>query len=357
MEVQILPRSLIHSWSATPIPDLKLSASGLLALADLRTVAHRTALTGGSSWLDALVLAPGLHYQQACDWLDRETPVGLMALGGADARYDIKNVVTLNYLMGLCRQGPKGLVTIDVGSVAAWQVGKRVRRVLRKRRKIADEEDDKYLDISPPNLDWVSHLLYLISPCLTVASITFMVLFEDWWGVSIILALIASRILNIWAIKHRTEPHALNPTPMMAPDRGITVYRIDLGGGHVVRLRGLDTDLQALTTQVWLRAQSHLDGYLEAAAKLIVYLVAALSGNMTQAGAIILVGLLVSSAALLGLSNAHASGFRVHGRYAVPEQVGTGDETVGTTTAVQNVDGRVRSRPVTTPPSRELGNQ
>ena len=40
---------------------------------------------------------------------------------------------------------------------------------------------------------------------------------------------------------------------------------------------------------------------------------------MTQAGSIVLVGLLLISAALLGLSNAHARGIRVHGRYALPE--------------------------------------
>ncbi|KAF7547499.1 hypothetical protein G7Z17_g7702 [Cylindrodendrum hubeiense] len=356
--MEIIPRSLIHSWSTTPIPNLTLSASGLLALADLRTVAHRTALTGGSSWLDALVLAPGLHYQQACDYLDREAPTGLIALpvasaapvldGRAEMRYGIKNAVTVNYLMSLCRKDKRGLVTIDVGSVAGWEVGKRLRRLVRRRRKIVDEEDE-YLDLSPPDLDWISHFMYLTTPGLTVASITFMILFEDWWGLSIIIALMVSRTLNIWAIKNRTEPPtSLTTTPL---DHRITEYRIDLGDGRTVLLRGLDADLQALTTQAWLRSQSHLDGYFEAAAKLIVYLVAALSGNMTQAGAIVLVGLLVLSAALLGLSNAHARGIRMHGRYAMPEiDSGAGDTSAGTSTAVLDVDGRgVRNRSVATP--------
>lgn len=51
----------------TPVPHLSLSAAGLVALADLQTIARRAALTGTSSWLDALVLAPGLHYQQAAE--------------------------------------------------------------------------------------------------------------------------------------------------------------------------------------------------------------------------------------------------------------------------------------------------
>ncbi|KAH7013680.1 hypothetical protein EDB80DRAFT_379305 [Ilyonectria destructans] len=358
--MELLPRSLISSWKTTPIPNLTLSASGLLALADLRTIAHRTAITGGSSWLDSLVLAPGLHYQQACEYLDREAPIGLIALpaasavpgvaGASERRYGIKNVVTVNYLLSLCREDKKRIVTLDVGSVEGWEVTKRLRRVLRRRRKIADEEDEESHDFSPPDMDWLSHFMYLTTPILTVASTTFMVLFEDWWGLSIILALILSRVLNIWAIKNRTEPPSTSPTTV-PPDHHITEYSIDLGGGNIVRLRGLDADLQALTTQAWLRAQSHLDGYFEAAAKLIVYIVAALSGNMTQAGAIVLVGLLVLSAALLGLSNAHARGFRVHGRYALPEiDNGAGDTSVGTSTAVQNVDGQgVRNRPTTAP--------
>lgn len=270
--------------------------------------------------------------------------------GGPEIRYGIKNVVTVNYLLSLCREDRKGIITLDVGSVPGWEVAKRLRRVLRRRRKIADEEDDESHDFSPPDMDWLSHLMYLTTPVLTAASTTFMILFEDWWGLSIILALILSRVLNIWAIKNRTEPPSTSPTTAR-PDHHITEYSIDLGGGHIVRLRGLDADLQALTTQAWLRAQSHLDGYFEAAAKLIVYIVAALSGNMTQAGAIVLVGLLVLSAALLGLSNAHARGFRVHGRYALPEiDNGAGDTSVGTSTAVQNVDGQgVRNRPTTAP--------
>ena len=46
---------------------MSLSASGLLLLADLSTIARRTVITGTSTWFDAFVLAPGLHQQQRCD--------------------------------------------------------------------------------------------------------------------------------------------------------------------------------------------------------------------------------------------------------------------------------------------------
>jgi hypothetical protein len=58
------------------------------------------------------------------------------------------------------------------------------------------------------------------------------------------------------------------------------------------------------------------ESYFEAAAKLIVYLVAAFSGNQTQAGAMVLMALLITSAALLALSNSHARGLQMNGRVA-----------------------------------------
>ena len=144
-----------------------------------------------------------------------------------------------------------------------------------------------------------------------------------------------SRLLNIWVIKQRAKepvwvpmtPHH-NPTSPMSPvspasstpDLGdlLTEYVVDLGHGRSVSLRGLASDLKAITTGPWLTAKTHVQGYLEAAAKLTVYLVAALSGNMTQAGNIIFMALLLITAGLLGLSNAHAKTLRMRGRIAAP---------------------------------------
>ncbi|KAF5005668.1 hypothetical protein FDECE_7902 [Fusarium decemcellulare] len=346
------PRSLIHSWTTTPIPSLTLSASGLLALADLRTISRRTALVGGASWVDALVLAPGLHYQQACDDIEREAPMNLVALPIAaldGMRYAVKNAVTASYLTNLCRDGPEGITTLDVGLETPSKLLKSLRKFFKRRRVVDEEDDDDHEDWnSLPDLDWFSHLLYISTPILTVSSFTFMILFEDWWGFAILLTLIISRILNIWAIKHRTNPTTFGPH-----DHRVTEYLIDLGAGHTVRLRGLDADLQALVSHSWLRQQSRIDGYLEAAAKLMVYLSAALGGNMTQAGAIVLVGLLLVSAALLGLSNAHARGFRMHGRYALPEtgkekQQASRSTSRGSSTALRDPEaGQVRRIQVT----------
>lgn len=333
MASRLFPRSLISSWTDEPIPGLSLSAGGLLALADLNTIAQRTALAGGSSWLDALVLAPGLHYQQAADALDREflpgwTPEpsavevrGGEAQGEAD-RFVVVNRATLYYLKKLCKQGEITVVTLNVALDKLEEgMGRRLSGLLTgKRRKKAK------LDLVPPDMDWMSHILYLASPLLTVAAIVFMVLFEDWWGVAFILALMLSRILNIWSIKQRTKPAILHSSQQQQPphqqssiDNRLAEWSIDLGLGRVVLLRGLSSDLQAVTTQAWLRTKTNLDGYFEAASKLIVYLVATFSGNLTQAGAMVFMALLIVSAGLLGLSNAHATEFRTHGRLARPQ--------------------------------------
>lgn len=152
-----------------------------------------------------------------------------------------------------------------------------------------------------------------------------------------------SRLLNIWVIKQRAQepvwtpgtPHQnpgspttsptspaspASPASSSHPDLGdlLTEYVVDLGHGRTASLRGLASDLKAITEGPWLATKTHVQGYLEAMAKLTVYLVAALSGNMTQAGNLIFMALLLVTAGLLGLSNAHAKTLRMRGRIAAP---------------------------------------
>ncbi|KAI5467929.1 hypothetical protein BGZ63DRAFT_419592 [Mariannaea sp. PMI_226] len=317
-EAIVSPRALIAGWNTTPFGNLTVTTSGLVALADLRIVANRTAIRGGSSWIDAIVLAPGLHYQQACDYLDRETPTGLFATPvpaatDGQGRYEIRNNVMANYVARLSRQKARGPFILEIGAEDPWKIKRRLVAMFRRGEKTTD----KGLNLGLIMVDWLSHLLFLLSPVFTIFVLYMMVLFEDIWGVCLVVALIISRLLNIWAIKNRTEKIEESAGPLV--DHSITEYSIDLGGGTIVRLRGQDADLQAVTTKTWVRAQSVLDGYLEAVAKMMVYLVAGLSGNMTQVGALTFMALLLVSAMLLGLSNAHAKGIRIGGRYAILE--------------------------------------
>jgi len=153
-----------------------------------------------------------------------------------------------------------------------------------------------------------------------------------------------SRTLNIWVIKQRSKrpPNEVTNPPVEEdandddnPSRSnnnennqssrLTEYTISLGDGHsssssVIRLRGMPDDLLAITAHAWLRSKTHVEGYLEATAKLLVYMVAAFSGNTTQVGSIIMMGLLLVTAGLLALSNANAKSLSVNGRVAVPER-------------------------------------
>jgi len=186
------------------------------------------------------------------------------------------------------------------------------------------------------------------------------------WCLVSILGLMTSRLLNVWVIKQRAKPLTSNeekddPSPkrrrrsrspsraansssasLSSSDPGassrrrsrsrisiaceeIVSYIIHLGddnGKTKVKLRGTPSDLRQLTSRAWLRSKTHLEGYIEATAKLIVYLVAALSGNMTQVGALIMMVLLLVSAGLLALSNHRAKAFRVGGVVAVVDDEG-----------------------------------
>ncbi|KAL6825098.1 hypothetical protein V8C40DRAFT_225585 [Trichoderma camerunense] len=365
---------LIAAWTSTPIPNLSLSAGGLLALADLNTIAQRTAIAGGSSWLDAFVLAPGLHYQQAADLLTPEYGSGklvLSTLDGGARQFVVSNVAMVKYLRRLWeREGKYGVVTLyvraenGVGGISfssslSLLLGRDDSRRRSQRRWQRDlrrqlEKEHKSHVREVLEMDWVSHALYLLSPLLTVTAIMFMVLLQDWWGLGFLIALMVSRLANIWAIKERARPGGSPPPPLppldddekpkspppppsppppaqgtavgeskqslalplmfKRQDSSMTQYTIDWGDNRRVILKGEDADLRAVTTEAWLRAKTTLEGYLEAMSKLIVYMVASLSGNLSQAGAVVLMSLLLVSAGLLGLSNAHATSMQMHGR-------------------------------------------
>ncbi|KAL8417203.1 hypothetical protein RB596_007360 [Gaeumannomyces avenae] len=391
--------SLYPGWlPQTPIPGVSLSAGGLLALADLSTVQQRTALTGGSSWLDSLLLVPGLHYQQAADELARRTglppslpttelrPDGSRAAAAAPS-LAVNNAALSQFCQRVARDAE--LVTLDVGrlpprgrrradgtakSRGGPGLGAKRRRLVRgdggleaAYREGDDDDDDGDPDeLVVPDFGWLSHLLYLMGPLLTLGAIALLVLIHDWWALGCICALMLSRLLNIWVIKQRAArkaaPHAPSRHPSTtscsaasssitstsqprrqqrrrgrqqqeqqqqaaahnhahahAHAHALVSLLVTLPDGREVCLRGTAADLAGAAGSAWLRAETHVEGYLEAAAKLCVYLVAAVSGNWTQAGALVVMLLLLVSAALLALSNANARRLDVAGGYvAVP---------------------------------------
>ncbi|KAM7217345.1 hypothetical protein V8F06_007288 [Rhypophila decipiens] len=344
-------------WPNTPIPGVSLSAGGLLALADLSTIAQRTAITGGSSWLDSLLLAPGLHYQQAVEELGSRGSTSTTGGVGSSSndeddhveecdhtgtpvrRFRIRNTATKMYIRRIARPGET--VTLDVGAaLPAKRMSMGARYQMPKSDygiHVADwavdsaaaengeeKDDDKADGCHGGHTGSVSHFLYLASPVLTIIALACVVLVKDWWAFGQLGGLMLSRILNIWIIKQRTKGQDDDQQPSGSFEQpSLTTYNIPLPANHPdeaptsVRLRGRPSDLRAITSSSWLRTKTHGQGYLEATAKLVVYAVAAFSGNATQIGAIIMMGLLLSTAGLLALSNSHAKCLTVCGRVVV----------------------------------------
>ncbi|KFY47164.1 hypothetical protein V494_00136 [Pseudogymnoascus sp. VKM F-4513 (FW-928)] len=301
-------------WPDTPIPGVALSASGLLALADLSTIANRTAITGTSTWLDMLVLAPGLHNQQRADSLsDLPNPLTQPLLTTSNHRpISLTNAATIRYLARL-GAGTRP-ITLRVGSPRTQSIRTSVSTASLKRVR------------QTPRPSLVAPLLYGIALCLTVGSMALMVLSRDWWGVGILSALMLARALNIWIIRSRTSsggpasaPPSVSPgePPSTPVDAEPESWRVKIDGEREICLHGLADDLEALTGGVWMRGKTSVEGYAEAAAKLIVYLVAAFSGNMHQTGDMVLLLLLLFSAGLLALSNSREDRFWMNGRSAV----------------------------------------
>jgi hypothetical protein len=127
------------------------------------------------------------------------------------------------------------------------------------------------------------------------------------------MALILARALNVWIIRQRTKDE---PPPSNNPNEH-QCWWILIDDHHRICLRGLRHDLEAITTGQWMRDKTDIEGYMEATAKMIVYLVAVFSGNQSQSADIILMCLLGMSAGLLALSNSFATSFNMNGRTAV----------------------------------------
>lgn len=291
------------NWQASPIPGLSISSSGLFALADLSTIAKHTSLTGTSTWLDILVLAPGLHYQQQADTVDGGStisidPKAFNTHSGRDR--DITNQATIRYLQ---RIGNKTKPTI-------LDIGPESRQDRKETDSILASTGRKYKRVSPLSTK-LSSTLYACGPLMTITATILMILAHDWWGLAIILALIVSRALNVWIIRARTADQPTVPTTPNVHQS----WWVNIDGQNVC-LRGHAHDLDAITTGEWMRAKTVVEGYYEAMAKVIVYLVAIFSGNVFQTGNIILLVLLSASAALLALSNACTSTFSMNGRTA-----------------------------------------
>ncbi|KLO17093.1 hypothetical protein SCHPADRAFT_179901 [Schizopora paradoxa] len=261
-----VPR-LVPRWNFEST--VALNAAGLLALADLPTISHRTVLSGSASLFDVLILAPGIHRQQASSELNGgELPItGAMTTGYV---FRIENQATVSYLQKIGKPGC--LTTVHV--------------VKAGKRTLFDG-------------GFVPGLLYSLGVILTPISIFFLISIEDFWAVGVLFMLMVARLINVLVIRRRTIKGWKGvKEPGMEGDL-LTLLSQD----RWVRLRGLVDDLKEVASGQWMRDQTTVEGFATSFATLLVYMSSAIAFNASFNGSIIIACLLLSSVALLGLCN------------------------------------------------------
>ena len=78
-------------------------------------------------------------------------------------------------------------------------------------------------------------------------------------------------------------------------------------------MKGAVDDLKAVTSGQWLRDETPIESWVTALVTVVVYLDAALASNVKQFGKILLLSLLIGSAALLAIANVATHELQMHG--------------------------------------------
>ena len=121
--------------------------------------------------------------------------------------------------------------------------------------------------------------------------------------------LMAARLLNVVVIKRRSQKGWKGAAePGVKGDLMILVSQ-----DRWLRMRGLVDDIKAVTAGQWLRETSSFESFLVSFATLLVYVSAALAGNASTVGSLLIGCLLLVSVALLGCANACTSGLTMYG--------------------------------------------
>jgi hypothetical protein len=270
IEMPHIVSSATDAWHYTP-----LSLVGLLGLADLNTIAERTALNGTSGWLDVLILCPGLHRQHKATQLnDGEFPACAAMTTGYVFR--IENPATVFYLQSVGETGK--LTSISV-----------------------TETDARF-----PKGAYLVHL----AAGSSVAALAFLVSLRDWWAVSYLLILVSVRFINTALIRAqaRVDWHGQSEPGQLGD------LFILLSYDRWVRIRGEVDDLKAVTSGRWLRRPTAFEEVMSGCATLLAYAAPVLAANATLKGQVIIAILLVGDFAALATANYLTTALRMKGK-------------------------------------------
>ncbi|KAL8939363.1 MAG: hypothetical protein Q9211_002778 [Gyalolechia sp. 1 TL-2023] len=273
--------STAQATSPSPFNPLSL-LPGLFALTPLTTIAQRTAQRG-TSLLDPLVLAPGLHLQPTANDLHRgEYPACAALTSGYVFR--VENPATVYFLQRVGRTG-----------------------YLTDLKVSAQASPSRFL---PTRDEALASLSYYAAVGCSIFAIQRVYILDDIWGMFFISNLVLIRLINFIVLHRRLQPGWFG-----APEVGVQGdLFILLSQDRWVRIRGPVDDLKALTSGTWLSEPTTLDTFFSAVAKLLVYANVAVAGYATDAGVYTIVSMLLVNSGLLALDNLRIRSLNMYGR-------------------------------------------
>lgn len=273
--------STAQATSTSPFNPLSL-LPGLFTLAPLTTIAQRTALHG-TSLLDPLVLAPGLHLQPTANDLHKgEYPACAALTSGYVFR--VENPATVYFLQRVGRTGC--LTDLKVSAQASSS-----RFFPTRDEALASAGYSAAFGCSL----FAAQRVYALG---------------DIWSLFFISNLMLTRLIHFVVLRRRTQPGWFG-----APEPGVQGdLFILLSQDRWVRIRGPVDDLKALTSGTWLSEPTTLDSFFGALAKLLVYANVAFAGYATNAGVYTVASMLLVNGALVALDNLRVRRLNMYGR-------------------------------------------
>lgn len=259
-----------------------LDAIGLVALADLDTVAIRTACTGSSSFLDALVIAPGMHRQQHATELSKSEYPACAAMSTGYI-FRVENQAMVYYLQKVGKTGH--LTTLDVSSVSG---------------------SANFNNIGTP----IAALAYKSAIGMTLFCIYAFVALQDIWALGVLGIFVFIRACNVAIVKRRSLPGWFGaPEPAEKSD-----LLILLSQDRWIRMQGPTDDVKAVTSGSWMRQSTTTETWITSTATLIAYLNVALTTNAQHSSKAILLALFLVTFGLLNFANQCSNTLQMHGR-------------------------------------------
>ncbi|EKM56384.1 uncharacterized protein PHACADRAFT_183079 [Phanerochaete carnosa HHB-10118-sp] len=271
-----------------PLGFLRLDAAGLIALADLKSIARRTALIGSASVLDVLYLAPGIHRQQdAAEISGGEYPqAGTMHKPNCST-FRIENPATVSFLQSVGKPGH--LTTIRVSRETTHRFGL-FGELFRSEF-------------------WAS-VLFLFGIAAAITVIVLLGVIQDWWALGVLGMLMLARVLN--------DKYGFKGHLKKAGDPQSDIM-IDLSQCRWIRMRGGVIDIKQVTAGQWMREPEAVESFAVSFGTLLVYGSAAVAGNTTTVGSLLVGCLLLFNAGVLGLANAATHSLHIFDRVVAVE--------------------------------------